>query len=167
MVKYMGLIEEMREIFKEIPYGIDHTLRVLENAEAIMDGEGLSEEERELIALAAILHDIGSVEALHKYGSFDGVYQEKEGPVIARGILERVGYDTNIIDRVCYIIGNHHTPSKIDGVDFQIQWESDLIENLLSKDINEDRKRLFETIEENFKTVTGKALMYSIIMQYI
>ena len=30
------------------------------------------------------------------------------------------------IDRICFIIGNHHTdPSKIDGLDFQIQWEAD------------------------------------------
>ncbi len=26
-------------------------------------------------------------------------------------------------DRVCYIVGNRHTKSKINGLDFQIIWE--------------------------------------------
>ena len=68
-----------------------------------------------------------------KYGSIDGVYQEKEGPEVAKEILKKVGYNKNI-DRICFIIGNHHTPSKIDGLDFQIQWEADLLENLTVMD---------------------------------
>ncbi|MEL5900790.1 phosphohydrolase, partial [Clostridium sporogenes] len=30
------IIEEMKEVFREIPFGIDHTLKVLKNAEDIM-----------------------------------------------------------------------------------------------------------------------------------
>lgn len=153
------ILEEMREVFKDIPYGIDHTMKVLGNAEAIMEGEGIAEEERELIAIVAILHDIGAVEALHKYGSLEGVYQEKEGPAIARAILYRVGYEPSKIDRICFIIGNHHTPSKIDGLDFQIQWEADLIENLLGSDIKEDKEKLIEMLDKNFKTTTGKEMI--------
>lgn len=158
------IIEEMREVFKEIPYGVEHTLRVLANAEEIMKGENLRDEDWELIAIVAILHDIGAVEALHKYGSIDGVYQEKEGPAVARKILEKVDYDPIKILRVCFIIGNHHTPSKIDGLDFQIQWESDLIENLLGTDIKEDRKKLQDIIDKDFKTTTGKALAYRLLL---
>lgn len=158
------IIEEMREVFKEIPYGVEHTLRVLANAEEIMKGENLRDEDWELIAIVAILHDIGAVEALHKYGSIDGVYQEKEGPAVARKILEKVEYDPIKILRVCFIIGNHHTPSKIDGLDFQIQWESDLIENLLGTDIKEDRKKLQDIIDKDFKTTTGKALAYRLLL---
>ncbi|MDF2841522.1 MAG: hypothetical protein K0Q99_2294 [Clostridia bacterium] len=150
---------EMREIFKEIPYGIDHTLKVLSNAENIMDGEGIGGDERELIVIVAILHDIGAVEALHKYGSIDGVYQEKEGPAIARAILHKLAYANDKIDRICYIIGNHHTPSKIDGLDFQIQWEADLIENLLGKEIKQDKEKLVDIIDKNFKTNTGRAMI--------
>ena len=87
----------------------------------------------------AILHDIGAVEAQKKYGSIDGVYQEKEGPEVAKEILKKVGYNKNI-DRICFIIGNHHTPSKIDGLDFQIQWEADLLENLTVMDKEKERK---------------------------
>lgn len=123
------IIIEMKEVFKEIPFGIEHTLKVLKNAEDIMKGENIGEEEKEFISIIAILHDIGAVEAQKKYGSIDGVYQEKEGPAVAKEILKKVGYNKNI-DRICFIIGNHHTPSKIDGLDFQIQWEADLLENL-------------------------------------
>ena len=127
------IIIEMKEVFKEILFGIEHTLKVLKNAKDIMKGENIGEEEKEFISIIAILHDIGAVEAQKKYGSIDGVYQEKEGPEVAKEILKKVGYNKNI-DRICFIIGNHHTPSKIDGLDFQIQWEADLLENLTVMD---------------------------------
>ncbi len=154
------VIAEMKEIFKEIPYGIDHTLKVLGNAEAIMEGEHIPEEERELISIVAILHDIGVMEAQRKYGSMEGVYQEKEGPEVAKRILDNVGYDPISADRVCYIVGNHHSPSKIDGMDFQIQWEADLLENLESMSISKDTGKLKQYIEDNFKTHTGKEIAY-------
>ena len=85
------IIIEMKEVFKEIPFGIEHTLKVLKNAEDIMNGENIGEEEKEFISITAILHDIGAVEAQKKYGSIDGVYQEKEGPAVAKEILKKVG----------------------------------------------------------------------------
>ena len=57
------IIIEMKEVFKEIPFGIAHTLKVLKNAEDIMRGENIGEEEKEFISIIAILHDIGAVEA--------------------------------------------------------------------------------------------------------
>ena len=152
------IIEEMKEVFKEIPFGIEHTLKVLQNAEDIMKGENI-EEEKELITIVAILHDIGAVEAQKKYGSIDGVYQEKEGPAVAREILQKVGYGKNI-DRICFIIGNHHTPSKIDGLDFQIQWEADLLENLTVMDKEKEQEKIKKCINDNFKTATGKMIAY-------
>ena len=97
------IIIEMKEVFKEIPFGIEHTLKVLKNAEDIMKGENIGEEEKEFISIIAILHDIGAIEAQKKYGSIDGVYQEKEGPEVAKEILKKVGYNKNI-DRICFVI---------------------------------------------------------------
>lgn len=57
------IIIEMKEVFKEIPFGIEHTLKVLKNAEDIMKGENIGEDEKEFISIIAILHDIGAVEA--------------------------------------------------------------------------------------------------------
>ncbi len=152
------VIAAMKEIFKNVPHGIEHTLTVLKDVETIMDGEGISGAERELISVVAILHDIGAVEAQHKYGSMAAAYQEKEGPAIAARILQSLGYDAQFIARVCFIVGHHHTPGKIDGRDFQIQWEADLLANLAYMDIRNDRESLKRYIAENFKTATGKAI---------
>ena len=149
----------MKEVFKEIPFGIEHILKVLKNAEDIMKEENIGEEEKEFISVIAILHDICAVEA-QKNGSIDGVYQEKEGPEVAKEILKKVGYNKNI-DRICFIIGNHHTLSKIDGLDFQIQWEADLLENLTVMDKEKEQKKIKKCIDEYFKTNTGKRIAYN------
>ena len=138
------IIIEMKEVFKEIPFGIEHTLKVLKNAEDIMKGENIGEEEKEFISIIAILHDIGAVEAQK----------------VAKEILKKVGYNKNI-DRICFIIGNHHTPSKIDGLDFQIQWEADLLENLTVMDKEKEQEKIKKCIDENFKTNTGKRIAYN------
>ena len=53
------------------------------------------------------------------------------------------------IDRICFIIGNHHTPSKINGLDFQIQWEADLLENLMVMDKEKEQEKIKKCIGEN------------------
>lgn len=148
----------MKRVFSEVPYGVEHTLRVLKYAEAIMDGENLDSNRRELITIVVILHDLGAIEAQKKYGSMDAVYQEKEGPVIVRKILNEMNYPPKAIDRICYIIGNHHTPSKIDGIDFQIQWEADMLDNLKHSDFGNGQDKILDYINKNFKTATGRKI---------
>ena len=81
-------------------------------------------------------------------------------PEVAKEILKKVDYNKNI-DRICFIIGNHHTPSKIDGLDFQIQWEADLLENLTVMDKEKEQEKIKKCIDENFKTNTGKRIAYN------
>jgi HD superfamily phosphodiesterase len=152
------VIDEMKLVFKEVPYGIEHTLRVLHNADEIMTGEVVDQEMREIISLSAILHDIGAIEAQRKHGSMDGHFQEIEGPAIAKEILERIGVPDSVIERVCYIVGNHHTPSKIDGIDFQILWEADLLDSLEYGERSKTLEQLHTEIQGNFKTATGNRL---------
>ncbi len=45
------IIIEMKEVFKEIPFGIEHTFKVLQNARDIMKDENIDEEEKELISI--------------------------------------------------------------------------------------------------------------------
>lgn len=149
----------MEDVFRDHPQMVLHTLNVLKHGEDIMEAEGVIGEEKELISIVALLHDIGIVEARKKYGSSEGPYQEKEGARIAFEILKKVGYNKDI-DRICYIIAHHHTPEKIDGRDFQIQWEADLIENLKSS----DGEKIRRAIEENFKTAGGKELAYRLLL---
>ena len=65
-----------------------------------------------------------------KYGSAGGKLQEAEGPAIAKGMLERLGFAPAIVERVCYLVGHHHTYTDIDGIDYQILVEADFLVNL-------------------------------------
>jgi hypothetical protein len=153
-------IEEMKLVFKDLPFGVEHTGHVLGYAETILDGEAISGEMRETVALAAVLHDIGFIEAKKKHGSMAGPYQELEGPPVAQAILARIGVPEEISRRVCYIVGHHHTAASIDGVDFQILWEADTLENLLFEREIKDETVLRQKVLENFKTVSGRRLAY-------
>lgn len=153
-------IAAMKSVFRDIPYGIDHTTRVLNNAEIIMTGEGGSGVLRETVALAAVLHDIGAVEAQKKHGSLEGRFQELEGPAIARSILEDIGVPAETTERVCFIVGHHHTPDAIDGSDFQILWEADYLEMLQLGGEIKDRTELRRKVEENFRTASGRSLAF-------
>lgn len=154
------VIDEMKKVFRGFPRRIDHTLNVLAYAEEIMEGENVGDEQREFISIVAILHDIGVIEAERKHGSSAAPYQEAEGAIVARGILQRLGFDEVDAERVRYIVGNHHTSSKIDGLDFQILWEADLLENLKNREVIKDKEGLQRVIDENFRTSTGKNLAY-------
>jgi len=146
---------EMERVLSERSVGITHTRQVLDYAEEIMAGEGVDDlREREVIILAATLHDIGIPAALRKHESAAGPYQEAEGEAITREILTRLGYDTTGIERVCYLVGHHHTREALDGRDFQILWEADFLVNAREM----DRIQRLAAIAENLHTATGKLL---------
>jgi len=62
-----------------------------------------------------------------------------------------------ILNRILYLIGNHHSYSKIDGLDFQILVESDFLVNIYEDEI--DLAHIEPLKEKYFKTATGKALL--------
>lgn len=137
---------------------IDHALRVLEFAEEIAAGEKVPPGTAEVVTAAAIFHDIGITEAERKYGSPAAKYQEIEGPPIARGLLRAAGEGAAFIDRVCYIVGHHHTREQVDGMDFQILWEADLLVNLLTGKSGGAAGNRAAIIEQNFLTRSGRVL---------
>jgi HD superfamily phosphodiesterase len=151
------LIKKMIEYFQTDVKRINHALKVVDFAFIIGEDQSLDEETKEIIIYAAILHDIGIKEAEKNYNSSIGKYQEIEGPPIAREFLSELDISEQIINRVCYIIGNHHSYAKINGMDFQIVVEADLLVNIFEDNMNYDA---IEKIKENiFKTGTGKKLL--------
>ncbi|MDL2313267.1 HD domain-containing protein [Bacteroidales bacterium OttesenSCG-928-B11] len=167
-MKIENVLKEMRRIFETVPYGITHTMRVLNNAELISETELLTSDMIEIIKLSSILHDIGAIEAERKHGNMSGKFQEIEGPPIAFEILNKYGFDKEIIERVCFIVGNHHSPEKINGLDFQILWESDLLENMqMKEEIINNTDMLKDFISLNFKTDKGKELAHSMYLTKI
>ncbi len=136
---------------------INHALKVHSFA-SLIGKESCSDEREELITgIAAILHDIGIKEAERKYQSSGGKYQEQEGPGVAREILKPYDLDEDMVDRVCFIIGNHHSYSKIDGTDFQILVEADFLVNIFEDDMS--RESILNVKEKIFRTESGTRLL--------
>ncbi len=135
---------------------ITHAFKVYGFARTLVTGEHLDNETRDITILAAILHDIGIPAAEEKYGSSAGHLQEKEGPPIAREILLGEGVPKSITDRVCHLIGHHHTYTSIDGIDFQILVEADLMVNIQEGYISQDAGQT--AIRKYFRTESGRKL---------
>lgn len=135
---------------------ITHAFKVYGFARTLATGEHLDNETRDITILAAILHDIGIPAAEEKYGSSAGHLQEKEGPPIAREILLGEGVPKSITDRVCHLIGHHHTYTSIDGIDFQILVEADLMVNIQEGYISQDAGQT--AIRKYFRTESGRKL---------
>ena len=144
------IMNDMIRYFDKDVRRINHALKVYDFACLIAHESGIDKETRQVIKIAALLHDIGIKEAERKYNSSDSRYQEQEGPAVARAILEPYHLDEKLVDRICYIIGNHHTYTKIDGIDFQILVEADFIVNIYEDEMKPEviqsiRKKIFKT----------------------
>lgn len=144
---------------------INHALKVYGFASTICCCENLSEHDIDVTKIAAVLHDIGIPVSEKKYGSCIGKYQELEGPPIAHALLEKLGTEPDTIARVCYLIGNHHTYTKIDGIDFQILVEADFLVNIYEDEM--DEKMVKSIKEKYFKTNTGLQLLDSMFVSII
>ena len=150
MVRYFG--SDIRRI--------SHAFKVYGFAQSILEGEGIKGDRKLVTELAAILHDIGIKEAERKHNSSAGHYQEMEGPDVARQILEQNQVSGEITERVCYLVGNHHSYQKIDGPDFQILVEADFLVNIHEGYITPDAAP--SVMEKYFKTATGRELALSV-----
>ena len=67
-----------------------------------------------------------------------------------------MGFSDEIVNRVSYLVGHHHTYNGIDGIDYQILVEADFIVNLYEDD--EDLKARETAFSKIFKTETGKRI---------
>ncbi len=146
----------LQEVFREDPKMLTHTERVLNHAETIAESMGLTGNLRRIVQLAALLHDVGIVEAFKKHGSREGRYQHIEGPPIARRIMEEQREDQEVIERVVFLVGHHHDFSSVDGLDFQILIEADMLVNLAEENMPHDTLASF--IESFFQTPKGREL---------
>ena len=151
------IIKEMILYFNNDVRRINHALKVYAFCAAIADLEKLDDKNRLIVKLSGILHDIGIKEAERKYNSSAGPYQEKEGPAIARQIMEKYPINTEIIERVCHIVGHHHSYGKIDGPDFQILVEADFLVNIYEDEM--DGQAVASIRSKYFKTKAAVELL--------
>ena len=150
------LFMDMIAYYDGDPKRIQHFTKVHSYARLIGIGEELDDASLFILEAAAYTHDIGIRVAEEKYGRCDGKIQEQEGPIIAQKMLSQLGFENYIVERICFLIGHHHTYDNIDGLDYQILVEADFLVNLYEDDagnraINKAYKRIF-------KTETGKKI---------
>jgi CRISPR/Cas system-associated endonuclease Cas3-HD len=136
------------------PRRVHHLLKVHSFAKTIGTLENLGQKELQILEIAAILHDIGIHECERKYSSTGGNFQEIEGPPIAKELLEEFNLPEDVLERVLFLIGHHHTYSEIDGADYQILVEADFLVNIYEDSM--DEKQVKNIKERIFKTSSGK-----------
>lgn len=139
---------------------INHAVKVFAYARYIALSERCADDTLLAVVCASILHDIGIHEAERKHGSSAGNWQELEGPPIAREMLAASGVESRVAERALFIIGNHHTYRKIDGIDFRIVVEADFIVNMDEDSM--DAAAIAAVRKNVFRTASGIALLDSI-----
>ena len=138
------------------PKRIQHFTKVHSYARLIGIGEELDDASLFILEAAAYTHDIGIRVAEEKYGRCDGKLQEQEGPIIAQKMLSQLGFENYIVERICFLIGHHHTYDNIDGLDYQILVEADFLVNLYEDDAG--NRAIDKAYTRIFKTETGKKI---------
>lgn len=146
----------MTEYDKGDAMRIQHFLKVHRFAQLIARQEKADGHTQYITEMAAVVHDIGIHPAEAKYGKSNGNYQEELGPAPAREMLSELGIAEKDIDRVCYLVGHHHTYKDIDGMDYQILVEADFLVNMYEDDYSDSR--IDGALNHIFKTETGKRL---------
>ncbi len=154
---------ELKRYLKSDFKRIGHATRVARYAEQIGKQEGGN---LAVILCAAYLHDIGIPESERKYGSAAPEYQEKEGPPIARAILEKLKAKAPVIQEVCDIIGHHHHPRNDETSNFKVVYDADQIANLeeAQKGAPRERDRLKKQIAKTMLTESGKQTAEAVLL---
>lgn len=159
-MNYIDILDKVQMDMHKFDKGsaerIQHFTKVHSFASQIGKLEKLDEKTQFTLELTAILHDIGIRVALEKYGYSNGKLQEELGPDVARDLLSKYDINQDIIDRVCYIIANHHTYTNIEGLDYRILIEADFLVNLYENSV--DNNGIIAAYNNMFVTNTGKAM---------
>ena len=156
-------ISAMIDYLKGNLHEVEHLLKVYGYAKAIGELEGLDARTQEILEIAAVVHDGGIPRAIEKYGSDAGPYQEELGPAEARRLLESIGCDDQLIDRVCTLVGRHHTYTDVDGLDCRILLEADYLVNAAFN--HHSQKAILAAKESFFRTETGIRFLQTCLLK--
>ncbi len=145
-------------------HDINHFLKVYAYARTIAEREGISFQEQMTVEIAAILHDIACPLCREKYGNTNGKYQEAEGIILAEEFLKDFTLPTQMAERVVFLVGHHHTPQAVCGIDYQILLEADYLVN--ADESHYSKEAIRHTMETMFRTTTGRALLESVYLSH-
>lgn len=147
MADISQLLGAMISYYKGDPPRIQHFIKVHDLSRTIGILEGLDNDTLFVLEAAAAVHDIGIHLCELKYGKCDGTLQEQEGPELAMDMMKALGFEDKVIERVCWLVGHHHTYSNIESLDHQILVEADFIVNLC------DDKISIEGVQSAYKNI--------------
>jgi HD superfamily phosphodiesterase len=142
---------------------INHALKVFAFARNIGGHERCDERTQAIIEYASILHDIGLRKAEKIYSVGLLKYHEEIGPEVARELIADLEIESDVKDRIYFLIGNHHSYAKIDGIDFQILVEADLIVNIFEDDYSPET--IASVKQRIFRTKAGKSIIDSMYLK--
>ena len=157
MINSGKVIEAMIDYYGTDLRRINHFLKVFSFAKTIGEAENLDEKDLNMLEITAVVHDIGIKISEKRHNSSSGYYQQLEGPNEARTLLERLGIEDTIIDRVCWLIAHHHTYQNIDKPDYQILVEADFLVNVYED--NMDKNAIERIKTKVFRTESGRRLL--------
>lgn len=153
-------IEKMIEFYDGNLHDINHFLKVYAFAKTIGEQEGLDNETQETLELAAVVHDIACPICRKKYGNTNGKYQEMEGIPLTRQFLTELSVPEQMVERISWLVGHHHTYSNVCGLDYQILLEADFLVN--ADEAAMAKGAIQSMMARVFKTETGKRLLDSV-----
>lgn len=154
--KIFLLYNAMMQYFAGDPKRCQHLIKVHSIARQLGIAESLPEHDQFILEAAALVHDCGIKPGEAKFGRNDGKIQEQEGPAAAEQLLRELAFADSDIERICYLVGHHHTYSNIDGADYQILVEADFIVNFYEDNV--PLKNIRIAVEKIFATKAGIAL---------
>lgn len=156
-MKTAAVIEKMIKYSEGNLHDIAHFMKVWGFAKILGEMEDLDPAQQELVEITAIVHDIACPLCREKYGSCPGNLQEQEGPALVREFLEEFVFSSKFVERVCWLVGHHHTYDGVDGIDYQILLEADFLVNAdEGKASPEAIRKMYEKV---FRTHGGRKLL--------
>lgn len=151
-----ALFAAMIEWFCGDPRRVQHFVKVHSFARLIGMSENLSADELFTLEAAAYVHDIGIKPGEERFNRSDGKIQEELGPDCAEKILRSLGFPEKTIQRVSFLVGNHHTYSSITELDHRILAEADFLVNMYEDGSSAEAVR--SAYDRIFRTDTGRKI---------
>ena len=152
-----SLTDAMCEYEAGCAHRIHHLIKVHGFARQIGLSEGLDDQAQFVLEAAAITHDIGIKPAMELTGACPGPLQEKLGPPVAERLLATLGFSREVTERVCFLIGRHHTYEEVEGLDWRILLEADYLVNMIEG--NHPARAIDQARDTFFQTTEGKRLI--------
>ncbi len=150
-------VMKMIDFYTGSIHDIEHFIKVWAYAKTIGKQEQLNDDQQEILELASIVHDIACPLCREKYGNTNGKHQEEEGIPLTREFYKDYDITDTALERICYLVGRHHTYTNVDGLDYQILLEADFLVNASESSYSQTQIAAFR--KNVFRTETGKQLL--------